>query len=480
MELLINIQAYLDEIFLNIPADNPTTAAVYLFWHGGWIIVVLAFMHAAAQVWLENRRTLYASTIPKILLAIDVPKETEQSPQAVEYIFTNLAATTLYRGTILQRWWYGRVPDFFSFEIVSLGGYTQFLVYTPEKYRDLIEASVYAQYPDAEVTEVEDYVGRIPLNFDTETYDLWGTELQLLKPEIYPIRTYIEFEHGLSQELKDPMAQFLEILSRIKPDEDVWFQIIVTPTNDSWKNRAKKEVEKIIKQQAPTGGTLSRWLSYFFIQVPGKFIYTITETVLAGIIEPSATAVTKLGAEKQVVRTAQHLTPGEKNIVTAIERKASKIGFKSKLRIIYWGRRETFLKGRGVAGVVGAIHQFTTLNINGFRPSRIMTTKAEYFLKQSRINRKQRRILSHYVKRSNGRGHGPGFILNTEELATLYHFPVMTVKAPLVKKTEVKKAEPPFSLPEYLPAKRTAATETIAMTPSIKGAPPVNLPTVED
>jgi len=40
-----------------------------------------------------------------------------------------------------------------------------------------------------------------------------------------------------------------------------------------------------------------------------------------------------------------------------------------------------------------------------------------------------------------------GSILNTEELASLWHFPILTVKAPLVKKTEAKKAEPPMSLP---------------------------------
>ena len=176
----------------------------------------------------------------------------------------------------------------------------------------------------------------------------------------------------------------------------------------------------------------------------------------------------------------QQLTPGEKEIVTAIERKASKIGFKTKIRLIYWGRRETFLKGRGVAGVVGAIQQYTKLNLNGFKNSKKLTTKAEYFLKQARINKKQRKILWHYAKRSNTRGHGAGFILNTEELATIYHFPVINVKAPSVKKSEVKKAEPPFSLPEYLPGKPKEQAEVVAVGRAIKGAPPTNLPTIEE
>jgi hypothetical protein len=477
MDIIANLQAFIDGIILVIPSSDPTSAGWYLLTHGGWVVVLIIFLQAALDIWLDNRQELYAASISYILLAIDVPKETEQSPRAVENIFSALAAT-FSRGNLIDRWWYGKLPPHFSFEIVSLGGYTQFLVYTPEQYRDLIEASIYAQYPDAEVTAVEDYVDRIPLNFDTEAYDLWGTELQLIKSEVYPIRTYTEFEHELSQELKDPMAGFLEVMSRIKPDEDVWYQIIVTPTNENLKTKAQKEIEKIIKQQE-SPGSLGRWFSYLFIQIPGKFIYTIAETVLAGVIEPQATSVTSLAPEKSTVRTIQQLTPGEKDMVTAIERKASKLGFKCKLRIIYWGRRDTFLKGRGVDGVIGAIQQFNTLNLNGFKTSQTLTTKADYFLKQSRINKKQRKILSHYIKRSNSQGHGKGYMLNTEELATLYHFPVMQVKAPLVKKAEAKKAEPPFGLPEYLPGKRVVEEPVVAHR-SVKGSPPVNLPTIEE
>lgn len=479
MENLFYFQNNLDQIILNIPSSDPVSAAWYIFIRGGWIVFLIAMLQTMVEIWLQNRRELYDQSIKNILLAIDVPKETEQSPQAVEHIFSSLAST-YGRGTVYERWWKGKTPDCFSFEIVSLGGYTQFLIRTPFMYRDLIEAAVYAQYPDAEVTEVEDYIDRIPLNFDTAAYDLWGTEFQLVKPEVYPIKTYPEFEHQLSQEFKDPMAQFLEILSRINPDEDVWFQIMVTPTPDNWKDHAKSEVNKIIQQKTSSGSVWFRWFNYLFIQIPGKFIYTVTETVLAGVIDPQSSSVTTLGPEKQVVRTMQMLTPGEKEVVTAIERKASKIGFKCKLRLIYWGRRESFLKGRGVSGVVGAIQQYTKLNLNGFKTSKKMTTKAEYFLKQSRINKKQRRILSHYAKRSNGRGHGAGFILNTEELATIYHFPIINVKAPLVKKSEVKKAEPPSSLPEYLPGKPKEVPEVVVVNRSIKGSPPTNLPMIDE
>jgi hypothetical protein len=38
-------------------------------------------------------------------------------------------------------------------------------------------------------------------------------------------------------------------------------------------------------------------------------------------------------------------------------------------------------------------------------------------------------------------------ILNTEELATLFHFPNFLVQAPAVERVEAKKAGPPTDLP---------------------------------
>jgi hypothetical protein len=40
------------------------------------------------------------------------------------------------------------------------------------------------------------------------------------------------------------------------------------------------------------------------------------------------------------------------------------------------------------------------------------------------------------------------FFLSTEELATLWHFPIlMQVRAPQLQRTEAKKVEPPANLP---------------------------------
>ncbi|MFA4819281.1 MAG: hypothetical protein WC621_05585 [Patescibacteria group bacterium] len=455
-----------------IPAANPILAAWWFFTNGGWMAVLVAALYAGWRWWLTDRQHKYTHEVRYILLAIDVPKTTDQGPVAVEQIFATLAGT--YKlGTLYHRYWQGRTQETFSFEIVSLGGYIQFLIRTPADFRDLVEASVYAQYPDAEITEVEDYVHRIAVNFDTADYDLWGTEFQLKNKDCYPIRMYNDFKNELNIEdqFKDPMASLLEIMGRINNDEDIWLQILVTSSDDHWQHQGQREVKRIIENR---NHSRDSWWEKILFKFPLKFMDWASEAIIPlwgdvkgheAVIEPG---------------TVQKLSPGQKKVVEAIEHKMSKIGFHVKMRMIYWGRREAFLKGRGVMAVVGAIQQFTALNLNGLVPADRMTTKAEYFLKQWRINRRKRRILRHYQSRTTHRGMGHGFILNIEELATLYHFPVTAVKAPLVKKAAVKKAEPPFALPIYQPGMVKATVDTAAgARAGVKGAPPVNLPFVD-
>ncbi|MFA4937341.1 MAG: hypothetical protein WC575_03580 [Patescibacteria group bacterium] len=446
---------------------TPLEQQWWMFTHGGWVVVLLIGLPLWWVERLRRKRISYLAGIKYVLLAIDVPKETEQSPKAVESIFTALAGTYVNPNKY-YKYIKGEIIEPFSFEIVSLGGYIQFFIRTPEKYRDLVEAAVYAQYPDAEIVESEDYVDRISNNFDTDEYDLWGTELVLENKDVYPIRTYVDFEHQASEDFKDPMASLLEILSRIKPDEDVWLQFLITSINDSWKEDGLAEVKRLTEGQKTKK-----------VGVVQSIASGLSETIR--VMGDSLVSYSEAESEKKeemIVPTVIKLTPGQRDIIEAIERKISKIGFKTKFRMIYWGRRETFLKGRGVNAVFGAIKQYTALNLNGFKPSSLVTTNAYYFLAKQRITRKQKKLLIAYKLRSPFRGAGHGRILNTEELATIYHFPVMTVKAPLIKKTDMKKAEPPFTLPVYKTLRSVSGSEVSLPRAEDKQVPP-NLPFVE-
>lgn len=412
-------------------ATNPLTGFWYLFVHGGWLIILITLLWGAKELWLYHIQNAYYSKWQWVLLSINVPRENEQSPKAVEHIFTQIAGARS-GANLIEKYIQGKIQEVFSFEIVSQEGFIRFYVRTPKHFRDLIEAAFYAQYPDAEILEVEDYVDFAPDEFPNEEYDLWGTEFSLTNKYYFPIRTYSEFEHRLSQEFKDPMAALLEAMGKIGPGEHIWLQFIIQPIDNDWKEAGVKAIEKLTK---------------------GKLTSEGAESILP------------------------MLSPVERKLVEAIQAKISKIGFAVKFRMIYLGKKGVFHKGRGVAPITGAIMQYNTLDLNGFKPTKSVTTKIDYFFVKKRTAWRQSKIIKSYKNRSFMRGATP-IILNVEELATIFHFPTKEVRAPSLAVAVGKKAEPPSSLPieifEPEPSSAKPTSEKKSISQELE--PPENLP----
>ena len=156
--------------------------------------------------------------------------------------------------------------------------------------------------------------------------------------------------------------------------------------------------------------------------------------------------------------------------------------------MIYFGEKESFNKGRGVAAIVGAIQQFNLADSNGFKPGSRSKTGADYFQVKKRLAKKQNHIFKYYRERDNYSGDDVyNMMLNTEELASLWHFPVITVKAPSVEKITSRKVVPPTRLPIERAIDRPLIKENIpVVNPTVSQSPteeqiptpPSNLPTV--
>jgi hypothetical protein len=140
------------------------------------------------------------------------------------------------------------------------------------------------------------------------------------------------------------------------------------------------------------------------------------------------------------------ITLPDKEKAEAVLRKSAKNGFGTKIRVVYIAQKNAFVKGERTTMVKGIFNQYTNLNINKFGLYGAQTPKDDYFWMRWSYHARQRNLMIAYKTRSWGRGANPVF-LNTEELATLWHFPTVTMKAPLVKKQESKRAEPPVGLP---------------------------------
>jgi hypothetical protein len=472
--------------------QGPLVVAWYIFINGGWLVFLLFFIYGLYLVWLNGRRQKFSKKWQHVLLAIDIPRNNEQTPKAVESIFIALAGAQT-NPNYKDKYWIGKVQESFSFEIVSLEGYIQFLVRTPAHFRDLIEAAVYAQYPDAEITEVEDYARPFSgLRFPSEKYNLWGSDFILTKDYPYPIRTYPEFEFPLTGVFLDPMAGMLESLSRFGPGEQLWLQFVITPPS-GWDDKAKKVVKDIVGEKYAKS---PRFIDYITSPIEGimgwvqQFIIQLTSS---GTVAPGSPVKKDEGMPNMM-----RLTPGDRTLLEKIQQKLSKHPFRVKIRMVYLAEHTIFNRGRGIAGVISAIQQYNTSNANGLKPGKRSRTAADYFNIQKRVAERQNKILRHYVNRDNSSGDSmKNMMLNCEELASLWHFPVITVKAAQVEKVQSKKIAPPTRLPYEL--RRTAAeissqrraqisvAEDIAQIDasddngsSVRpvAAPPPNLPTI--
>ena len=430
---------------LGVIAGNPLLFLLWFakkFWY---IVVVWGLVYLIPNLWLLYVRSRNDKNRKYTLLAIDIPKDNEQSPKACESIFFQLAGIPS-SPSFVDKWRDGLVPESFSLEIVSMGGYIQFLIHTPTVFRDLVEASIYAQYPEAEIVEVEDYALKTRgLKFPNAEYELWGSEYQLGNKECYPIRLYPEFEHQLSQEFKDPMAALMEAMSAIGPDEQIWLQFVITPASSKWTDGADKEISRIVGEEVKDKKNFLDNLS----DIPLHLVRSIGDISI--LLSPQSSK------EKDKQDKRLYLSPSERLTVEAISAKSSKQGFYTKARLIYIARKSVYTKNRGVYPIAGALKQFTSIGWNELKVSSRKFMGFEHSLspksdllwfKELRNNARKNKILRMY--RSRALLLEPGYygkVMNTEELATVYHFPIITVKTPFVKRTESKKSEPPVSLP---------------------------------
>lgn len=102
------------------------------------------------------RKALWSMQHKWILLEIRVPHDNLRTPASMEAFFHSLHIPA-GQGTWYKRNVFGRTRDWFSFEVASFEGKVHFYVWTRERIRRAVESFMYAQYPNIEIIEAEDY-----------------------------------------------------------------------------------------------------------------------------------------------------------------------------------------------------------------------------------------------------------------------------------------------------------------------------------
>lgn len=326
---------------------------------------------------------------------LEIPRENDKKELAAEQMLAALHGILRSKRELRLS---GTLQEHISLEIVAKGQRIRFYIWTPKHLQAFVEGQVYAQYPTVQITQQEiDYSER-----ELVQEVIHMAELTLTESETIPIKTFPSFE-------VDPLASITATLAKLdKESEEMWIQIMARPIADDWHKRGAKMVNRIRGGRGGLSGSGAATLSY-------------AGQAFAALARPPD-ASGKEGA------TAPEVSERDKARIAAIETKSQKLGYQVKVRLVYAGNDPQTARLR-MQALVGAFKQFNTTNLNGFK------VKNSSFRKDKQLEYQTRFFIDH------------GFILNIEELASLFHLPHTTVETPNIVWATTKTAEPPGNIP---------------------------------
>ena len=145
------------------------------------------------------------------------------------------------------------------------------------------------------------------------------------------------------------------------------------------------------------------------------------------------------------------LSPGEREVLTEVENKLKKPVFRTYIRGVYVAKRENWNPSHKILTRTYFTH-FQTNNLNFLRFTTVTRPKTHYIFRKRIPFLRSRRMFRNYIARfaplfPDRKKEAP--ILNTEELATIYHFPfkVTGLVSPTMSRVQSKKGGPPPNLP---------------------------------
>ncbi len=399
--------------------------------------------------WVHYIQQDFISGIDFVLLEITPPRDVLRSPKAMELFLTNALYHWSMKGG-KEEYWQGAVWFWFSLEIASIDGQVHFYIRTPSRIRGLIETQMYAQYPQAQIKLVEDYTLAVDKITPDSAWNGWGCEFKLVKPEAYPLKTYVNF--GLDKDPKeefkvDPISPVVELFGSLQKGEQMWMQIVITPSKKTWHTHgtwfghhdwveeSKQEVMKVLRLYRRTNEDKSH---------PGTFSYEY--------------------------RVPDFL----KNSVTAMNLKTAKIGFEAGVRVFYAAKKEVFsMSSRRNLRLIfrqyampdcNQLMRFNSTQGDAFGGVFMISKETIMLLADRMLNEFRERSFFHESLRQKILSqhtvpwpfssmfhpvffHPLTFVLNVEEIATMWHFPGQILKVPTLERIESKEAAPPTNLP---------------------------------
>lgn len=392
--------------------------------------------------WMHYIRFNFWFSTPMVVLHIELPPEVTKSPAAMELVLTGLHNSG-GETTFIARIWEGKFMLVSSLELVAEAGRVSYYLYTRRAFKQVAEARIYGQFPEARVTEVEDYASK--LKFDPQRHDLWGTEYKKSdKSHAVPIKTYFDWELNLNPDTPetkiDPLTNLYEFFGTLGPGERVWVQIIIhAHKKDQWYGFYLKDSDKKFEKMANDK-----------IKEITKEAITRTHELLSD----KALGIKDLDAAKarSAERGGAQLTQGEGFFLGSVERGKGKLVFDCGIRALYIADKDKF-NGTRIGQLVTLWAPFKSgQSRQGLGVTRGLSIFdypwQDWRGMRARLIKKQ--LFFWYKHRAYffGTPLDQNYIMmTTEELASLWHFPSSQVKTPALERVASRVSEAPLNLP---------------------------------
>jgi hypothetical protein len=209
----------------------------------GGLVGVLGYVWA---IWYRNREREKHS-LDSTLLQIALPRDNEIKIDAAEQLFNAFAGIKLS-----GRFQFFKYRPHISFEIVGMPGDIRFFIYTPNKYKDMVEKQINAAYPDAEIKVVEEATSRYSkegyilgneYNIFSENGSVAFKTLKLKDSNFKPLKAYKEFA-------VDPLSSITSVLAKMGEGEGAAIQILISGADSKWSKLGRKYISETKKRES--------------------------------------------------------------------------------------------------------------------------------------------------------------------------------------------------------------------------------------
>ncbi|MCL5407473.1 MAG: type IV secretion system DNA-binding domain-containing protein [Patescibacteria group bacterium] len=374
----------------------------------GFLFFVFVILYIIRSIFLANKLKYELHRVKNLrIFEISIPQEKNQTEThqakdfqekiaVAEQFFSSLGS--LYEGQFEKKIY--NLQSQISLEIVALDGKMGFFCICPREIEDIIERQINSYWPTSKITKA-----KIPNIFKSQKGAMTSAELKLLKKFVLPIKTYRYLE-------SDPLNALTNALSKLGPDSGGAIQLIVAPTTDNWQKSSVMTAKKIQEGK-------SLYSDKWYLKVI-SFIFEIITGAFHGGQKDNAP---ETGNFKKPIQ----LTPIQEQTLKALQEKSAKTGLLTAIRIVTTApsMAEATMNLKNITTAFG---QFGTPDSNSFK-----------------VKFGNERTIRDYILRRIAKNK---FILNTEELASVFHFPGVFLETPNVSWLLAKEMAPPTNLPE--------------------------------